>query len=78
MHGHSFTLCMLCNFACFFCQLLIFSKILSGIPSGCQNSLDSDQARHFVEHDLGPNCLQRLSAEDKSPLTGNDKNIHSQ
>ena len=26
------------------------------------NSLDPDQARHFVEPDLGPNCLQKLSA----------------
>ena len=26
------------------------------------NSLDPDQARHFVGPDLGPNCLQRLSA----------------
>ena len=23
------------------------------------NSLDPDQARHFVGPDLGPNCLQR-------------------
>ena len=23
------------------------------------NSLDPDQARHFVRPDLGPNCLQR-------------------
>ena len=29
------------------------------------NSLDSDQARHLVRPDLGPNCLQRLSANDK-------------
>ena len=29
------------------------------------NSLDPDQARHFVGPDLGPNCLQRLSAETK-------------
>ena len=28
------------------------------------NSLDQDQARHFVGPDLSPNCLQRLSAED--------------
>ena len=28
------------------------------------NSLDLDQARHFVEPDLGPNCLQRLTADD--------------
>ena len=30
------------------------------------NSLDSDQARHFVRPDMGPNCLQMLSADDKS------------
>ena len=30
------------------------------------NSLDPDQARHFVGPDLGPNCLQRVSADDKS------------
>ena len=30
------------------------------------NSLDPDQARHFVGPDLGPNCLQRLSAVDTS------------
>ena len=24
------------------------------------NSLDPDQAQHFVAPDLGPNCLQRL------------------
>ena len=28
------------------------------------NSLDPDQARHFVGHNLGPNCLQELSADD--------------
>ena len=27
------------------------------------NNLDSDQN---VGHDMGPNCLQRLSAEDKN------------
>ena len=30
------------------------------------NSLDPDQARCFVGPDLDPNCLQRLSADDKS------------
>ena len=30
------------------------------------NSLDPDQARHFVVPDLGPNCLPRLSADDNS------------
>ena len=28
------------------------------------NSLDPDQAQHCVGPDLGPNCLQRLSADD--------------
>ena len=27
------------------------------------NSLDHDQAQHFVRPDLGQNCLQRLSAD---------------
>ena len=30
------------------------------------NSLDPDQARHYVGPDLDPNCLQRLSADDTS------------
>ena len=38
------------------------------------NSLDPDQARHFVGPDLGPNCLQRLSADDKLPLAGIELN----
>ena len=54
-----------------FCRLLIFfqnqvlRKILSGIPS-VLNSLESDQARQNVRPDLGPNCLQKLSADDTS------------
>ena len=30
------------------------------------NSLDPDQAQRFVMPDLGPNCLQSFSADDKS------------
>ena len=30
------------------------------------NSLDSDQDEHSDGTDLGPNCLQRLSADDNS------------
>ena len=30
------------------------------------NSTETDQARHFVGPDLDPNCLQCLSADDKS------------
>ena len=32
------------------------------------NSLDPHQAHCFVGPDLGPNCLQRLSADEKSLL----------
>ena len=34
------------------------------------NSLDPDRARHFVGPDLGPNCLQKLSADDRSRRHG--------
>ena len=30
------------------------------------NSLDPDQARHYVGPDLSPNCLRCLSADDAS------------
>ena len=29
------------------------------------NTLDPDQAQHFVGPDLRPKCLQKLSADDK-------------
>ena len=43
------------------------SKILSGKPS-VSNSLDPDQAQHCVVlgPDMGPNCLQKLSADSTS------------
>ena len=28
------------------------------------NSLDPDQARHFIRPDLGPNCLQGFAEDD--------------
>ena len=43
-----------------FCCLLIFFRNAFEVS----NSLDPDQARHFVGPDLGPNFLQRLSADD--------------
>ena len=42
----------------------LFREILSGIPS-LSNSLDPDQARHFVGPDLGPNCFQQTTLVDK-------------
>ena len=56
-----------------FCRLLIFSKSTFSKNSfrntiRVSNSLDPDQARHYVGPDLDPNCLQRLSADDTSTL----------
>ena len=54
-----------------FCRLLIFLKYTFWKNSFRNNirvskSLDSDQARLYVGPDLGPNCLQKLSADDTS------------
>ena len=65
-HSVVLTLCMLGNFACFF--VVFFKKIFEVIRMS--NSLDPDQDRHFVEPDLGPYCLQRLSAYDKKSDQG--------
>ena len=58
-HGKFFMLncCLLIFF-----QNQLFRKKNSGIP--LSNRLDPDQAQHFVGSDLGPNCLQKLSADD--------------
>ena len=55
----------------FFCRLLIFFKInflknSFRFTIRVANSLNPDQTRHFFGPDLGPNCLQRLSADDTS------------
>ena len=44
------------------CPLLIRNFFRNVIR--VSNSLDPDQAQHFVGPDLGPNCLQRLSTDD--------------
>ena len=56
-----------------FCRLPIFSKSSlseNSFRNTCtirvSNSLNPDQARHFVGPDLDPNCLQMLSADDTS------------
>ena len=47
------------------CKINVFEKIISAIPS-VSNSLDPEQAQHFVGPDLGSNRLQRSSADDSS------------
>ena len=49
----------------FFLKITFFKKSLWNTIR-MSNSLDPDQARHFVGPDLGPNSLQRLSTDDKS------------
>ena len=64
------TLCMLGNFSCFCCRLQTFFKInffINFFQEHYQsvNGLYPDEDQHSFSPDLGPNCLQRLSAEDK-------------
>ena len=52
-----------------FCCLLffVFFKIaFLWNTTRVSNSLDPDQARRSVGSDLGPNCLQKLAADDTS------------
>ena len=53
---------MLDNFSYALSSVDFYQNDFSGIPS-VSNSLDPDQARHFVGPDLGPNCLQMLSVD---------------
>ena len=63
--------CMLGNFSCFWCRLLNFPKVFF-FKNSFRNTvrvskgLDPDQDRPIVGPDLGTNCLQRLSADDKT------------
>ena len=61
---HSFLLCAV--FIVFFSQKFYFQKLLSGIQGTIRVSQSPDQAQPFVMSDLGPYCLQRLSADSKS------------
>ena len=70
---HISTKSLLGNFFMLFGRLLIFFiKINLSKKNSFRhtfrvsNSLDPDLAQHFVGPDLGPNCLQRLSADDTS------------
>ena len=65
---------MMGNISCFCCHLpflrFFFFKNFFQEHYESVNCLDPDQDRHSVMNvgpDLGPSCLQRLSADDKSP-----------
>ena len=51
---------------CWFFQNQLFLKNSFRNTFRVSNSLDPDQAWRFVGPDLGPNCLQRLSADKTS------------
>ena len=59
---------LLLSSADFFSRFSFFFKKIFRNHIRVSNSLDSDQDRPSVGPDLGPNCLQRLSAHYKSPL----------
>ena len=69
------THCLLGNFACFFFlssadfSELTFSKSSFTNTITVSNSLDPDQARHFVGPDLGPNCCKGYQ---QMTLVGNE------
>ena len=45
------------------CHILLFGCWIFFNTIQMSKSLDPDQAQHFVWPDLGPKCLQRLSAD---------------
>ena len=59
-------------FSCFCCHLLTFSLIFCFSKKSFKNNirasncLDPDQDVHSFSPNLGPNCLHRLSTDDKS------------
>ena len=69
--GKIFFVCRVIFYA-FICHLLTFFPKFTFSKSSLRNTirvsniLVADQDRHFVSPDLGPKCLQRLSADDKS------------
>ena len=62
------------EFYMLFCLLLIFQNQL--FRNTISVSLDPDQARGFVEPNLGPNCFQRLSAGNMSRQSINPKSAN--
>ena len=65
MLGNTCISCVCYRLLTFFSKLT-FSKTVFRKTVSVSNGLDLDQDRHFVSPDLGPNCLQRLSADNKS------------
>ena len=56
---------MLLSYAEVFQNVLFQNILLISKTIRVSDSLDPDQARHFDKPNLGPNCMQRVSAEVK-------------
>ena len=56
--------------SCSCCRLPTLKKNLFRNTIRVSNSLDPDQDGHYVGPELGPNCLKRLSADEKSYCHG--------
>ena len=60
----------------YFFKIIFFNKSFR-IAIRVSNSFDPGQDRRFVGPDLGPNCLQRLSADDKFTASKERDKNHS-
>ena len=58
-------LCMLGNFLCFCCCLLTFFKSNVFKKNTYRNTIRMSKCLDSYRDRLGPNCLQRLSVDDK-------------
>ena len=67
-------LCFCCHFLTFFNIDFFLKKIFQKHYQSVK-SLNPDQDPRSAGPDLGTNCLQRLTAEDKNLLAGNELNI---
>ena len=69
-----FTFFLRSTFSCFFVIGWFFSKSrFSNSSFSMSSNLNPDKAWHFVRPDLGPNCLQRLSAQVGKETTAKQK-----
>ena len=79
-NNQSSNLFRLGNFSCFCCLMLTFLKLsISNTyfrnAISVLNSLDPDQGQHSVCPDVRPNCLKRLSGDDKRVKIGEETRV---
>ena len=55
--------------ASFFPKINAFKEFFNKYNIRVSKSLNPNQVKHFISPDLGPNCLQRLSADESNQHT---------